>query len=748
MYMKKSLLPLILFLFNFCFTPSLFAYDYIIEGLVIDTVKKEPIPKAKVWIEGGSETFTDKDGKYTLTVSSLVDRKTIKCSKKDYLDGELFYTPNYFSNTGVSLYMHRGLMKVQGQVLDNYTNYPISTPVKIKEGRDILAVTDSLGNFEFEYKADARKGKKLVLDIDAGKKYKKEKPITIKWKRNQYDYHLGVILLKTPKQQQVCINFFDKLGLAFAPPKVVRYFDKALSAYVAHNTNVSPKKLKGINSLKNPSNPKKSLKATFNITKALYFDAQCECRGSRGANKDCKRAINHWEKALRSYKQLTDCTKDYFVLQKKGSKYGITIDAQWVEAKFDGAIQKQHDCVPPKPILGCTDITAVNHEPHATQDDGSCHRKGCTDPLAINYNPKAKVDDGSCLIKGCTKICDSNYNPKANVLDENLCENDNVCGCMDIKAVNYDKTAKRDDCGIQCDCQYKGCKDPNAKNYDPTADFHDQSMCTYEEVIGKMRQSLEISVSNYHQSYQNLQVDINQGLMMANMQKNIDEFHYERTGDYGENLVLAVDLKNKKPKRRNYFNQEFGLGVYNTPEVESIFNTFMTTLAKYDDCSDNPECQMRVRILGETDNVPVSSRLRYVGFSQNYKPTISGSEMYYRISESESTMSPFELPSLRYPRAKPIGKDFFVGKQIHSNLRLGFLRAYNIKYLLLNKSPFSHKIREKDIDILVKTNTRHSGSKYRRVAMVLEFSNYFKKQTEAILEQQKTLQSTPKPWLD
>lgn len=58
----------------------------------------------------------------------------------------------------------------------------------------------------------------------------------------------------------------------------------------------------------------------------------------------------------------------------------------------------------PEPILGCMDPDALNYDPAAEEDDGSCEYEngggdddaGCTDPDAENYNPDAEVDDGSC----------------------------------------------------------------------------------------------------------------------------------------------------------------------------------------------------------------------------------------------------------------------------------------------------------------------------------------------------------------
>ena len=81
----------------------------------------------------------------------------------------------------------------------------------------------------------------------------------------------------------------------------------------------------------------------------------------------------------------------------------------------------------PPPVEGCTDPDAINYDPTATVDDGSCEYPitGCTDPGAINYNPDAEVDDGSCILPlyGCMDSAAINYNPAANM----PCNGDNSC---------------------------------------------------------------------------------------------------------------------------------------------------------------------------------------------------------------------------------------------------------------------------------------------------------------------------------
>ena len=72
---------------------------------------------------------------------------------------------------------------------------------------------------------------------------------------------------------------------------------------------------------------------------------------------------------------------------------------------------------------GCTDPTALNFNPAATTDDGSCEYDqdvniyGCTDPAAINFDVTATIDDGSCqyptlgswVVKTCN-VCEWDNN--------------------------------------------------------------------------------------------------------------------------------------------------------------------------------------------------------------------------------------------------------------------------------------------------------------------------------------------------
>lgn len=116
------------------------------------------------------------------------------------------------------------------------------------------------------------------------------------------------------------------------------------------------------------------------------------------------------------------------------------------------------------PFNGCTDVTEV---------------LGCTDPTAINYNPQATINDGSCIYNlqvGCTNPAACNYNDLA-IIDDGSCEFISCTGCTDPDASNYDPTATVDD-GSCIYLQIDGCTDPDALNYDPVA-TNDDGSCIY-----------------------------------------------------------------------------------------------------------------------------------------------------------------------------------------------------------------------------------------------------------------------------
>ena len=102
-------------------------------------------------------------------------------------------------------------------------------------------------------------------------------------------------------------------------------------------------------------------------------------------------------------------------------------------------------------------------------DAPSC---GCTDSEACNYVDAAEVSDGSCVyaLEGfdCSGACvDANNN--------GVCDNQEVFGCTNPGATNFDAEANVDDGG----CLVEGCTYPTALNYEPEASIDNQS-CLFE----------------------------------------------------------------------------------------------------------------------------------------------------------------------------------------------------------------------------------------------------------------------------
>ena len=135
-----------------------------------------------------------------------------------------------------------------------------------------------------------------------------------------------------------------------------------------------------------------------------------------------------------------------------------------------------NDCV-----LGCTDSAACNYNELATDDDGSCtyvdgdcetcengvivdndadddgvcdadEIEGCMDSSACNYDSSATDDDGSCTyVDGVCETCENGVIVDNDADDDGVCDADEIEGCMDSSACNYDSSATDDDGSCQED---------------------------------------------------------------------------------------------------------------------------------------------------------------------------------------------------------------------------------------------------------------------------------------------------------
>ena len=78
----------------------------------------------------------------------------------------------------------------------------------------------------------------------------------------------------------------------------------------------------------------------------------------------------------------------------------------------------EHPLGTPEPTFGCTDDTACNYNPAATDDDASCIAPTCNDPTACNYDANATCGGGTCIPSGCMEEDACNYDPAAQCAGE------------------------------------------------------------------------------------------------------------------------------------------------------------------------------------------------------------------------------------------------------------------------------------------------------------------------------------------
>ena len=152
----------------------------------------------------------------------------------------------------------------------------------------------------------------------------------------------------------------------------------------------------------------------------------------------------------------------------------------------------------------CDEFDACLNDPiNDPDDDGVCDINevyGCVDSNACNYNESATEDDDSCLyLDGVCETCENGEIIDNDDDDDGICDNDEVIGCQDTIACNYDETATdsgeciyivefydcdgvclidTDEDGVCDELEIEGCTDPTACNYNADATDDDVS-CEY-----------------------------------------------------------------------------------------------------------------------------------------------------------------------------------------------------------------------------------------------------------------------------
>ena len=176
------------------------------------------------------------------------------------------------------------------------------------------------------------------------------------------------------------------------------------------------------------------------------------------------------------------------------SLYAEAIDEWWV-FEVDADTLLTYLCENP----GCTDPAADNYDPYAAEDDGSCYGiTGCMDFSACNFHALATIASSCVYPVGCESCSGETDGTGTTVMndadDDGVCDWDEVLGCQDPTACNYNSDATdagtcdypdgicemcsgqtdgtgtvvdhdADDDGVCDDEEVWGCQDPTACNY-------------------------------------------------------------------------------------------------------------------------------------------------------------------------------------------------------------------------------------------------------------------------------------------
>ena len=159
-------------------------------------------------------------------------------------------------------------------------------------------------------------------------------------------------------------------------------------------------------------------------------------------------------------------------------------------------------------LIGCTDAEACNYSAIAVEDNGMCEYAadyygcdgvclsdidgdgvcdeleivGCQDDMACNYNEAATDSDDSCVFADdACEVCEGDAVVLNDADGDGVCDADEVAGCQDDMACNYNEAATDEDGS----CEYltcAGCTDSVALNYDETATIDDGS-CEYCDLM-------------------------------------------------------------------------------------------------------------------------------------------------------------------------------------------------------------------------------------------------------------------------
>jgi hypothetical protein len=132
-------------------------------------------------------------------------------------------------------------------------------------------------------------------------------------------------------------------------------------------------------------------------------------------------------------------------------------------------------CIFPEPGLDCNGDCLNDADGDFVCDEDEI--TGCQDQNACNYDAAATDDGGNCTYPNQYEDCDGNC-----LVDEDgdgVCDQQEVFGCTIVLSCNYDAAATENDGS----CEFTscaGCKNPDACNFDSAAILSDPLLCVFD----------------------------------------------------------------------------------------------------------------------------------------------------------------------------------------------------------------------------------------------------------------------------
>jgi hypothetical protein len=127
---------------------------------------------------------------------------------------------------------------------------------------------------------------------------------------------------------------------------------------------------------------------------------------------------------------------------------------------------------------GCIHPIAMNYNPYATANDGSCiFNFGCTIPTADNYDSNAVLEDGSCQ-GGISSV--TNYLTYIAEQNQEVYADYGITYGADEACMMGGSLGDQDEASGGGSGTISGCTDPMAENFDPNADY-DNGSCVFIE---------------------------------------------------------------------------------------------------------------------------------------------------------------------------------------------------------------------------------------------------------------------------